>query len=131
MKWTKITKSEITGKPILYSKTLLDLFGFSINVHKIVDTDPPGRFHTHPANAIRVILKGGYVEELYADPPYDPPVMLVWTPGAAGVVKMNWTHRIAALRNGPSWSLWLRGRTQAMTFLRGQGWPAWLRNRGV
>jgi hypothetical protein len=79
----------------------------------------PDCFHTHPAYAIRIILWGGYIEELEGGK------HRMWLPGMMGLVKPTCSHRIAGLRNGRfSISLWIRFRRCAAVRLRGDGWLA-------
>lgn len=76
LKWDKIVKSEDDGLPVLLIKNLLHLFGRRIDLHKIVWPDKWECFHSHPANwAIRIILWGGYVEEMHDG------TMRRWWPG--------------------------------------------------
>lgn len=105
------------GRPTLFVKHLLCGFGFHIDLHKMVAEDNPNCFHTHPAFAVRLILRGGYVEELESG------TLRTWRPGMAGVVEPSCSHRIARLLNGrSSFSLWLRLRKTAKVSLRGSGW---------
>jgi len=72
-----------------------------------VQMPDPDNFHTHPATAIRIILKGGYVEVERRDDGRE--VEHVRGPGNVSLVRPQFCHRIARLLDGPSWSLWLRG----------------------
>jgi hypothetical protein len=72
-------------------------------IHRIETPDDPGKFHTHPATAFRLILRGGYVEEM------EDGTLREWRPGMFGIVRPETCHRIDRLLDGPSWSLWLRG----------------------
>jgi hypothetical protein len=45
-----------------------------------------------------------------------------WRPGMIGVIRPEYSHRIHSLLNGPSFSLWLRGRNLHPIHLRGSGW---------
>jgi hypothetical protein len=88
-----------------------------IDVHKFAAKDDPDCFHTHPAYAIRIILWGGYVEEL------EDGRHRTWFPGMVGVITPAYSHRIAGLRNGrSSYSLWIRFRELGPVRLRGAGW---------
>lgn len=91
--------------------------GRRADLHTMVGADSPGCFHTHPARAIRVILWGGYVEEL------EDGTMKAWLPGMVGLVQPGLSHRIHAIENGRcSYSLWIRGRKTHTVQLRGAGW---------
>ena len=97
-------RGSIDGRPALWIKKLVRLAGCVIQLHKFVRADDPGCFHTHPAYALRIILRGGYVEELGGGR------LVEWRPGMIGIVPPHLEHRIHALRNGrESWSLWVRG----------------------
>ena len=100
--------------PSLLIKRLVSLFGFKIQLHRFIRADSEGAFHTHPAWAIRVILRGGYVEELGNGD------LREWKPGHIGIVHPELEHRIHKLRNGHmSYSLWLRGPKVRNIRLRG------------
>lgn len=110
-------RGSMDGRPTLYVKRLLSVFGCRIDLHKMVDMDDSGCFHTHPAYAIRIVLRGGYVEEL------ENGTHKVWRPGMIGLVRPTYSHRIDRLRNGRfSFSLWIRFRKCAPVHLRGDGW---------
>jgi len=107
-------RGSIDGRPSLWIKKLVRAFGCVVQLHKFVRADDPGCFHSHPAWAIRIILWGGYVEEL------DDGRWRAWEPGAVGLVKPALEHRIGGLLNGKSsWSLWLRGPKVAAINVRG------------
>lgn len=107
-------RGSFDGRPALWIKKLVKLFGCVAQVHKFVRADDPGCFHTHPAYAVRVILRGGYVEEL------GDGRRKTWRPGMVGIVPPHLEHRIDSLLNGrESWSLWLRGPKVAKINVRG------------
>ncbi|MCA1831251.1 MAG: hypothetical protein LC750_00625 [Actinobacteria bacterium] len=110
-------RGSMDGRETLWVKHLWRRLGRHIDLHKMVGKDDPDCFHTHPAYAIRVILRGGYVEELEGGR------HRMWRPGMIGIVKPTCSHRIAGLRNGrASYSLWIRFRKRATVELRGDGW---------
>jgi hypothetical protein len=107
-------RGSFDGRPSLLIKKIVRAFGCVVQVHKFVRADDPGCFHTHPAWAVRVILWGGYVEELGDGSRW------VCRPGYVGIVPPQLEHRIDALLNGrSSWSLWLRGPKVARVDVRG------------
>lgn len=110
-------RGDFSGNPTMYIRTLARFRGCKLDVHRITATDAAGCFHTHPANAIRVILWNGYVEEM------EDGTTRTWRAGSIGLVRPELSHRIAMLNTGPSWSLWLRGRKTHEIQLRGDGWP--------
>jgi len=89
----------------------------SISLHKIIKPDWPFAFHTHPSNAIRIILKNGYVEQLENDMS-----ARFWTPGKIGFVRYDLCHRIMTLFSGPSYSLWIEFEQKYKVKLIGEGW---------
>lgn len=116
IRWDKWIGS-IDGRPTLWVKHIFCGRGRHVDLHKIVAVDDPDCFHTHPAYAVRLILWGGYVEELEGG------ARKTWRPGMIGLVKPTCSHRIAELRNGRvSHSLWIRFRKCAPIILRGEGW---------
>ena len=95
--------------PSMLVKRLLHLFGCRIDLHKFLRPDLKDCYHDHPAYAIRIVLWGGYVEEIFDEAKQES-----WyeelAPGYIGLVRPEFTHRIHELRNGKySYSLWLRG----------------------
>jgi hypothetical protein len=89
-------------------KRLLDRWGYRVDLHKFIRADDPDCKHTHPASAIRIVLWGGYVEELRDG------TLRTLQPGTIGIVRPELCHRIHRLLNGRcSYSLWLRGRKRA------------------
>jgi hypothetical protein len=116
--WDKTVNSERDGLPLLYIKNLIHWRGRRIDLHKIVYPDPWECFHSHPARAIRIILWGGYTEELQDG------TIVSWWPGKIGLVQHDTVHRINRLRYAsPSYSLWIRGKVRHPTGLFGTGWP--------
>ncbi len=116
MKWDE-WRGSMDGRPTLWVKNLFRRSGRCVDVHKMIDKDDANCFHTHPAYAVRVILWGGYVEELEGGR------HRMWLPGMIGLVKPTCSHRIAGLRNGRvSYSLWIRFRKRAKVELHGDGW---------
>lgn len=110
-------RGSMDSRPIFWVKHLLCGRGFHIDLHKMVAKDDPDCFHTHPASAVRVILWGGYVEEL------EDGRHRMWRPGMIGLVRTSCSHRIAGFRNGRvSYSLWIRFRKRAKVELHGAGW---------
>lgn len=104
-------------RPTFFSRHLVHWLGCRLDLHKFVGADLPGCFHTHPAVAVRLVLWGGYTEEM------EDGRHRTWVPGMVGVIRPADSHRVATLLNGrSSWSLWLRFRVVAEVRLRGPGW---------
>lgn len=116
--WDRSINSERDGLPVLFIKYIVAWRGCRIDLHKIIYPDPWECFHSHPAGwAIRIILWGGYVEEMYDG------TMRYWRPGRIGIVRHSDVHRINRLLSArPSYSLWIRGKVRHQTQLRGTGW---------
>lgn len=120
MKWDLMifNNPENPTSPVIFKiKHILYWRGRRIDLHKMVNADRAGCYHTHPAYAIRWIVWGGYVEEL------EDGTKKTWMPGMGGLVRPELSHRIDKLLNGrSSYSLWFRGRVFRDILLRGPGW---------
>lgn len=111
-------RGSLDGRPALWIKKIVKAYGCVVQLHKFTRADDVACFHSHPAWAIRIVLWGGYVEELHDGR------WRMWFPGMIGVVRPNLVHRIAGLRNAKSsYSLWLRGPKVRPIQLIGNGWP--------
>ena len=75
-----------------------------------------------PSYSIRIILWGGYTEEL------EDGTLRTWIAGDIGLIRPALSHRVHTLLNGDSYSLFLRGPRIRPVYLRGKGWPAHLRD---
>lgn len=107
-------RGSFDGRPAMLIKRLFEVFGRRVDLHKFVRADDPACFHTHPATAFRIVLWGGYVEEI------DGKGFRTLRPGYVGVVRPELCHRIHKLLNGKSsYSLWLRGKKTAKVEIRG------------
>lgn len=126
--WTKTMGNEKGGDPVFYSKTLWQQKsgGWHVDVHKFVQPDKEGCYHTHPAYAIRIITKGGYEEEVYEEDEGGlsfKTYKQTWKPGNVGLVAPNFCHRVNSILNGvASHSIWIRGPVVAKIMLKGPGW---------
>ena len=116
--WWDEWRGSLDGRPTLWIKRLFGAWGWRTSLHMMVKADDAECFHTHPATAIRVILAGGYVEELEGG------VEREWRPGMVGIVRPALSHRIARLRGDRSFSLWIRAPKSAAIQLRGAGFAA-------
>jgi hypothetical protein len=82
---------------------LFKAFGIRVSIHKFVGADTIGVYHTHPGRALRCVLLGGYVEELWRGR------KVTWRPLSFGWVEPTLCHRVDKLLNGKwSYTLWLR-----------------------
>lgn len=106
----------LDGRVTLWSRVLFDWRGWRVVLHRMVGSDDAECFHTHPATAVRIILAGGYVEEV------EGVGWRTWSPGTVGIVRPETSHRIAGLIGEVSYSLWLRAPKSAAIELRGAGW---------
>lgn len=91
-------------------------WGWTVALHRFHRADPLERFHSHHANAIRVILSGGYIEEWHV-----PPEMRCWGVGKVGYLRIKDVHRVEAVAER-TWSLWITFRRRAEVRLVGSGW---------
>ena len=90
---------------------------FAIGFHVFHQADDTGFFHTHPGWALRLVLWGGYVEEVVRDRSdwlglcADQVLKTrYFFPGRFGLVAPSTEHRIDRLLFGKtSVSLWVRG----------------------
>lgn len=106
------------GRPSMLIKRLFDRWGYRIDLHKFVRGDDAECLHTHPATAIRIVLWGGYVEEIDKAGARTTRKL---RPGHIGIVRPELCHRIDTLLNGRcSYSLWLRGRKTAKIQIIGE-----------
>lgn len=122
--WVGNTKNQ----PVMLVKALLSIFGCHIDLHKFERRDAEGCFHTHPAWAIRIILRGGYTEEILG--PGGETSLRCLIPLDIGIVSPALCHRVYALHDARgSWSLWLRGPIVRDVQLRGWGWPPHMRDK--
>ena len=121
MRWDE-WRGSMDGRPSMYIKRLIYLKGWRVDLHKIVRSDDIGCFHTHSAYVMRIILWGGYVEEVCRTWPGEGSMSYRewWKPCHIGIVKPNLEHRIAHIINGrSSYSLWIRGPKIAEVKVRG------------
>ncbi|MBL4795803.1 MAG: hypothetical protein JKY50_00155 [Oleispira sp.] len=120
LKWDE-WRGSLDGRPTFYSKVLINLFGYRISLHKFVSADDPECLHSHPAVAFRVVLWGGYEEEILTT--QNRSYLKSRSLGHIGRVKPEMTHRIHRLLNGKvSYSLWIRGPKTHKIKLFGKGW---------
>lgn len=115
MKWDEWIGS-LDGRPTMWTKNLVRAFGCRVDLHKMVGPDDPGCFHTHPAHALRLVLRGGYLEEVFGRG------LVRWAPGSIGLVRPTLAHRVDRLPRGVSYSLWIRFRKTHKIKLVGSGW---------
>ena len=109
-------RGSLDGRPTFWEKHLISWRGWKVDLHKFVAADDPGCFHTHPAWALRIVLWGGYREEVPNG------FMRTFWPGRIGLIAPWFCHRTAELLRGPSYSLWIRGPKVADIQLHGDGW---------
>lgn len=123
MKWDE-WRGSLDGKPTFYIKKLFEVFNIRVSIHKFVGPDDWACFHTHPATAIRIVLWGGYDEEILTDyGTFQSRRTRRCSVGTVGIVKPKLCHRISKLLNGKSsYSLWIRFKKVATIELRGCGW---------
>lgn len=87
-------------------------------LHKFMGADHPDKFHSHEGVAFRLILKGGYTEQL-------PDGTLVkWKAGDYGFVTPDFVHRVHSIdtMNIKPVTLWLKGPSTHPVKRIGKGW---------
>jgi hypothetical protein len=124
-------RGSLDGRPTFWLKRLLYIpvwkragkwLGCRVDLHKFIGADDDGCFHSHPAWAVRIILWGGYSEEIFKGGMGG--FYRTWFPGDIGIIRPEFAHRVQGLVNGrSSYSLWLRGPICADVKLLGDGWP--------
>lgn len=130
MKWDSWVGHGPNGPVVMQIKTLFTVHilrkdgtvdEWKVQLHRMINTDKPGCWHTHPARAFRFVLWGGYIEEVIRS---GKPLSrwIKCRPGFSGWVTPDHTHRIAALYGKTSWSLWIRGPITHEVQLVGWGW---------
>jgi len=119
LQWTE-WRSDFDGKVTMQIMPLLRWRGRRIDLHRMVGVDSSECFHTHPARAIRIVLWGGYDEEIHAGG--NSRLRRSCEPGLVGLVLPDLAHRISRLHGRVSYSLWLRGRKTDPIWLVGAGW---------
>lgn len=107
---------DVFDRPVMGIKTLLRWRGRAIHLHYMVRPDLPACFHSHPATAIRIVLWGGYVEEMVDGSKRK------WRPGMIGRVRPELIHRIDSFLFRRSVSIWFRGKNAHDITLHGNGW---------
>lgn len=125
-------RGSMDGRPTMWIKRLLWIpiwrragrwLSIRVDLHKFVGKDDDECFHSHPAWAFRLVLRGGYYEEPWhhgrARRWHE---LVAWRPGDMGFIKPSFAHRVHGLRSGPSYSLWIRGPICADVDLLGEGW---------
>jgi hypothetical protein len=97
---------------------------WALMLHKMHKPDQDRCLHDHPWYFISLVLWRGYTEE-YEDSQgvkrirHNRPGHLLFRPA-------TWTHRIAALPNGPCYTLLIRGKPQReWGFHTKRGWVRW------
>jgi hypothetical protein len=110
-------RGSLDGRPTMLIFHLARWGDWRLDLHKFIGADDPECFHTHPATAWRLVLAGGYVEQLASGRE------VAWRPLRAGKVSPELSHRVVRLLNGRwSYSLWLRGPKTHPVALEGAGW---------
>lgn len=117
--WNRWVGRSDAGPPIMWMRKLFTLGQWSFFLHLIVGTDHLDCYHTHPATAYRLILWGGYCEELEDD---KERVYSRWLPLRFGKVTPDLSHRIHRVYGRRCLTLWIRGPVTHKIKLRGEGW---------
>lgn len=120
MKWDRWIGSREPHRPVMLTKHLVNIykpFRFVIDLHKMIAADMVQCYHTHPYDALRIPLWGGYVEELV-----DGTHKFIW-PFRISIVTYDYCHRVhSMLLARASYSLWIRFEAPYPIDTRGEGW---------
>lgn len=110
-------RGSLDGRPTMLIRRLIKWRAFRVDLHCFIASDDPGCYHTHPRWSWRLVLWGGYIEELESG------ARRLWWPGRFGFVAPHLSHRVAAPIYRRSYSLWIRLPTPVHEVeLRGDGW---------
>lgn len=112
-------RGDFDGRVVMQIKHLVSWRGFKLDLHRFVAADAPGCRHTHPAKALRLVIWGGYVEEVEVGQGLE---LRTCRPLHASIVQPELCHRVASLLGRVSYSLWLRWPKTHEIELRGEGW---------
>lgn len=116
-------RGDLNGNPTFFYRDLFEFRGWRVSIHKFVTSDPYECFHSHPATAYRLVLWGGYEEEVWIDKDNSYLERVGWL--HFGKVAPNYIHRINRLLNGKSSvSLWIRSPKTHEIKLIGDGWKS-------
>jgi hypothetical protein len=121
MKWDRFVSSWNDLRPVIWSKKLIHFGGYRLRLHKIVRADKRLCFHSHESRCFRLILWGGYVEEILEDD-LEPTRYKTLYPGYFGTFDAGFTHRVDELLGKSSYSLFLMCPKQENVEFYGQGW---------
>jgi len=101
---------------VMRIKNLFSWHGYKLDIHKFIGKDSEQCFHTHPARAIRIVLWGGYTEELESGEHN------IWEAGMMGIVEPELSHRVSSIFEGGAITLWFRFPKTHKVKLPGKGW---------
>lgn len=104
VKWKANPFTNKAGENVFFIRNLFKFRGWRVRLHKFTHADDPGCFHSHPAVAYRLVLWGGYIEEMEFG------TMRRCGIGFFSKIEPDFVHRIhELLNNRVSISLWIRG----------------------
>ena len=119
--WRGNSNGEINNitidKATMLIKNVFKCSRFGVNVHLFVGSDGENCFHSHQSLNFRLILWGGYIEEL------ENGRKKVWLPLMFGFVPHNYSHRVCKVIGKKCCTLWIKGRVvKHKVMLTGTGW---------
>ena len=97
-------------------KKLFHIGDWKVKLHAMVGSDSEGCYHTHEAWSFRLVLWGGYIEEM------EDGKLRTWFPLRFGLISPKLSHRVARPIFKKSYSLWIRSPKKYEVELRGSGW---------
>lgn len=120
-RWKHIEDIDRPGDVYLSRLMLVRTPWFGVYFHIIRRPDWSRCQHDHPWSFVTLILRGGYVEEVGGE-------TFTRRPGYIGYRPRAFEHSITQLRNGPAYTLVLRGRNhEAWGFRTPEGKLPWER----
>lgn len=110
-------RGSLDGRRTMLIRHLLRWGELRVDLHCMVASDDKGCYHTHPRWSLRLVLWGGYIEELESGE------RRLWFPLRFGIVSPGFCHRVASTIYHRSYSLWIGLPTSKQEVeLRGAGW---------
>jgi len=102
-------------------------FGRELRIHHIQAPDPGRSYHDHPFDFVSIVLRGGYVEEVYGDDGSGSPLDCYFLERrrwlAVASRRAETRHRITEVSPGGCWTLVLAGpRRRPWGFSTADGW---------
>lgn len=123
---------EKTGALYLRRWRIVQTPWFGIYLHKITMPDKDRDLHDHPWSFLSVVLRGGYDEQLGADPVIGYTLVRTRSWLSVAFRRATDAHRIMRLHRTPTWTFVLVGRRRrSWGFYTPQGYVGWREYLGL